>query len=83
MEDVCRLVDAMDKYIDSDGSQEYECGACAGRARACAACGVLGARDLTRAVREAHATLGARAADDARSDCEHFLLGRPQLRCAS
>ena len=27
LEDVCRLVDAMDKYIDSDGSQEYECGA--------------------------------------------------------
>ena len=82
MEDVCRLVDAMDKYIDSDGSQEYECGACAGRARACAACGVLGARDLTRAVREAHATLGARAADDARSDCEHFPFRSPTL-CAA
>ena len=82
LEDVCRLVDAMDKYIDSDGSQEYECGACAGRARACAACGVLGARDLTRAVREAHATLGARAADDARSDCEHFPFRSPAL-CAA
>ena len=55
MEDMCRLVDAMDAYIDSDGSQEYACDACAGQARACAACGVRGIQHLEREVQEAHA----------------------------
>ena len=72
MEDMCRLVDAMDAYIDSDGSQEYACDACAGQARACAACGVRGIQHLEREVQEAHAALGTRAAADAAANHEHF-----------
>ena len=82
MEDMCRLVDAMDAYIDSDGSQEYACDACAGQARACAACGVRGIQHLEREVQEAHATLGTRAAADAAANHEHFPFRCPAL-CAA